>query len=80
MLGPDTAQIMAALGMPTGPGVQLPAGAGTVFRQPAASWTTPQAPLVSRPQWGDTAAVLEGLRPKPLKVGEYPGDSGALTG
>lgn len=80
MLAQDTSQMLAALGIPTGPGLQLPAGSGTIFTQPAASWTAPQFPQVSRPMWGDSAAVLEALKPKPLKVGEFPGDIGSLTG
>lgn len=73
MIAPDQAQIMAALGVPTGPGVPLPAGAGSVFQSPAASWMDPQFPLVSGgSQFGNnTAAILQALGPMvPRKLGQ----------
>lgn len=38
----DTAQILAALGIPTGPGLALPAGAGNIGMAPAATLADPQ--------------------------------------
>jgi tetrahydromethanopterin S-methyltransferase subunit D len=37
----DTAQILSALGIPTGPGIPLPAGAGNTSMAPAASMADP---------------------------------------
>lgn len=73
MLAPDQAQMMAALGVPTGPGVELPAGAGSVFQSPAASWMDPQFPLVSGgAQFGNnTALILKALGPQaPRDLGQ----------
>ena len=66
MIAPDQAQMMAALGIPAGPGVPLPAGAGSVFQSPAVSWMEPQFPMVSGgAQFGNnTAEMLRALAPK----------------
>jgi hypothetical protein len=65
MITPDQSQMLAALGVPTGPGAQLPAGMQSIFVQPAASWVDPQWPLVSMgPQWMNSMAVMKALAPE----------------
>lgn len=38
----DTARLLSALGIPTGPGIALPAGAGNLTMAPAATMADPQ--------------------------------------
>lgn len=70
MITPDQAQMMAALGVPSGPGM---GPAGSTFQSPAASWMSPQFPMVSGgPQIGmDTAALLQGLAPAGQQRGNF---------
>lgn len=72
MLSPDQTQMLAALGVPTGPGAPLPAGSGNVFTQPAAGWVDPQWPLVSMgPQYTNSMAVMQALAPEKPPPGEW---------
>ena len=46
MLNTDQHQMLAALGIPTGPGIPLPAGAGSVYQSPSAGWTRQLNPMM----------------------------------
>lgn len=62
MIKPDQSQMLAALGIPTGPGVPLPAGAGTIMQPPAASWTNGTMPRVQAPGLGQSQALIAALK------------------
>lgn len=65
MLTLDQSQMLAALGVPTGPGAA--SGQSAAFQQvmpSAASWVDPQWPIISQgPQWLNSYKVMSALAP-----------------
>lgn len=62
MVKPDQSQMLAALGIPTGPGIPLPAGAGTIVQPSAASWTNGTMPRGQAPGMGQSQALIAALK------------------
>jgi hypothetical protein len=58
MLSLEQHQMLAALGIPTGP---PSAGPGEI--PPAASWVKPQFPSLMNPQWMDSFQIMQALAP-----------------
>jgi hypothetical protein len=61
----DTAQMLAALGIPAGPGIPLPAGSGNTGTAPAAMWADPQRAKTIR----DALMVSLGPIPQSAQLG-----------